>query len=871
MTRKLGGFLLLILILFATSGCTRYINHSVQDQQTGYIDLDNQTNLGQTFTARFAGLAGVGLVLKPTEITPSVGAGEIILHLRIDPQSNQDLRTVSIPLQKVNGAGSYRFYFQPLPDSNQQDYYLLLEMKGDENIGIGIAGSETYLDGAAYKNGISDNGQLTFSLKYDSASLYSGLIKEILLWLVWLLVSLFIFVLPGWALLSLAWSNWQMLDFWEKFSLGAGASLAIYPILFLCTSLVGLHLGVLYAWMPPIIGLVVIAWRNYKAIYQSVFLRSKNHLQPDKANRDSLDLEKPVTQENPDPAIAEAVQTASLPAHLSLTEQIEKLTARTALIILVGVIIFSRLWAIRSLDFPLWGDSYQHTMIAQLLVDNHGLFQSWLPYAELSTFTYHFGFHTLVACFDWISGLPMEKAMLWVGQIVSILAVICLYPLAKKLGKNHWSGVFMLLIAGLISPMPMSYLNWGRYTQLAGQAILPTAVFCFWQLLQSDRLDRRNLVVYWIILGGLALTHYRVLIFILFFVAAMIIMNWRTQPRAQLFQKIFWISIGGAILFLPWFITIAPYSTIHNFVDQLTTLPGQASSFLMEYNALGNPLEYFPPLIWFSLPIIIGWAFWRREKEFTVIMLWWYLIFLAANPQIFGLPGVGVLNNFSIQIGFYIPFGIIIGAVLARAIGGLGTQVSRAEGFSPALKNVLLTIETLAVLVGVVALSISLIRQRLDDIKPIQYALMTRPDERAMHWIQQNTNPDDRFLVNSFFAYGGSLVAGSDGGWWLPLLTKRISTQPPLNYGSEEGFVPGYTEQVNQLIETIKQKGVSDPEVLYILLAHRIDYIYIGQQQGRVNSPKPLMNIDILQNNPRFQLVYHQDQVWIYKITSHNP
>ena len=144
---------------------------------------------------------------------------------------------------------------------------------------------------------------------------------------------------------------------------------------------------------------------------------------------------------------------------------------------------------------------------------------------------------------------------------------------------------------------------------------------------------------------------------------------------------------------------------------------------------------------------------------------------------------------------------------------------------------------------------------------------MTRPDERAMLWIRDNTNPEDRFLVNSFFAYGGTLVAGSDGGWWLPLLTERLTSQPPLNYGVEEGLAQGRETLVNVLPDNIMEYGLTSTKVMEQLRQRGFDYIYIGQQQGRVNSPNALIDKSLLQINAHFQLVYSQDCVKIYKIT----
>ena len=542
------------------------------------------------------------------------------------------------------------------------------------------------------------------------------------------------------------------------------------------------------------------------------------------------------------------------------------MAARVALLFLVGAIIFTRVWVIRSLDFPLWGDSYQHTMISQLIIDHRGLFQSWLPYAELSTFTYHFGFHTLVACFDWISGVSIQKAVLWVGQIINILAIISLYPLASKLGKNKWSGVFVLLIAGLISPMPMGYVNWGRYTQLAGQAILPVAIYFAWLLLQSERLDRRVLVVNWIVLGGLALTHYRVLIFMLLFYIAFILMNLRSQSFLRMIKKTFWSGIGGAFLFVPWLVSIVPYKTMQSFLAQMTTLPSQASRYLTEYNTLGDPFEFFPPVIWIGTAIAIGWAFWRREKNITIVILWWCLVFISANPMWFGLPGTGAISNFAVKIGGYIPVSIVLGTFAALLVGGLQSYISSRTKFATKLKTFPNVVISISLFLCLAYFGVSQACLRLDDVKPIIYSLATRPDQRAANWIRENTDPEDRFLVNSFFAYGGSMIAGSDGGWWLPILTTRLSTQPPLNYGSEEGLEPDYAKRVNQLVWTIEENGLTDLGTLNLLKENGVKYLYIGQQQGRVNSPGPLLNIDVIQPDPHFQLVYRQDQVWIFKI-----
>ena len=158
-------------------------------------------------------------------------------------------------------------------------------------------------------------------------------------------------------------------------------------------------------------------------------------------------------------------------------------------------------------------------------------------------------------------------------------------------------------------------------------------------------------------------------------------------------------------------------------------------------------------------------------------------------------------------------------------------------------------------------------RQRLSDLQIVSFALATRPDIRAADWIQENTPQDARFLVNSFFAYNDTSIVGSDGGWWLPLLAQRQITLPPLNYGSERGPHPDYGVWINALTTEIQNKGITHPDVLALLHAREITYVYIGQRQGRVNygGPYVLESAQLLAS-PNFRLVYHQDRVWVFEV-----
>jgi hypothetical protein len=129
-----------------------------------------------------------------------------------------------------------------------------------------------------------------------------------------------------------------------------------------------------------------------------------------------------------------------------------------------------------------------------------------------------------------------------------------------------------------------------------------------------------------------------------------------------------------------------------------------------------------------------------------------------------------------------------------------------------------------------------------------------------------NLPENAHILVNSFSAYGGAAVVGSDGGWWLPLLTNTHSTQPPINYTLEQGPFPGYRQWINALTEEIQAKGINNPDVLTTLEDRKISHIFIGQQQGQVGYGGPGLSPEILLANPHFSPLYQQDRVWIFEI-----
>jgi hypothetical protein len=823
--------LFLVLISFLLSGCAALVGKE-QPEVADWGTLSAGQTIGQTFVANYDGLAGIYFYLSPQEI----GTGEIRLHLRSSPQAADDLAVSmnTLPVETVKAPGYFGFFVPAQASSNQKYYYAFLEVIGSGKVQVGKAWGSSYLYGALYQNGTPEDAQTAFQLSYSRRKAALGLAGEAATWVGILAVGFFLFILPGWGLLSLLWPGWGRMRWTEKLGLSAGLSLAFYPLLMLWTDLIGLHLGAIYAWLPPLAGLGLILWRNRRRFNVNGF------------------------------------RQINLPKAFSLNLSI---LPDIALLIVLVLIVFTRFWVIRSLNVPLNSDSYQHTIIAQLLVDHGGLFSSWQPYADLVTFTYHFGFHSAVSVFEWITHLDMLKAVLWVGQILNILAVAALYPIATKVGHGRWAGVAAVLVAGLLSPMPMYYTNWGRYTQLAGQVILPGVIYLAWTTLEKNvqeiesptfpgsvwakihglmPFDPGGMALTCIILGGLALTHYRILIFAVLFFAAFFLLQINKATWRTLLAGMSWLGIGGGLLFLPWFIHAFAGRIIHIFVVKMSTPVAATSATLSEqFTSIGNISSYLPALLWVFFFLGIVWGLWKRDKGVALISLWSVLLLLAAEPQWLHLPGKGALTSGAVFIAAYIPASVLVGYLVGQV----------ENGSNRTRKTLVLLLCFFVITMGVWGTF-----QRLRDITSAT-DLVTQSDLAAMKWIQENTPLDSRFLVNSFFFHGGETIFGTDGGWWLPYLAARQTTLPPLNYAFEQGPRSDYIEWINELTIDIQNKGIAHPDILSLLRERGISFVYFGQRHGQIGAGEPSIFEPVqLLADPSFQLVYQQDRVWIFQI-----
>jgi len=829
------GFVLGLLgALVLLTGCSDFVDRD----QTALaperaVILEPGHAVGQTFVARHGGLNGVEFWLE----VPPGSVGVLRLHIRPEPQSSTDLAVAELPLEAVGSPGFYRFSFPADNQSHSAYRYAFLELDGAGMVRVGAAPGDAYIDGAAYRDHEPLDAQLAFRLTYTPWGMALELGRAVLEGIGLLAVAALLYLVPGYALVAWLWRphpspggfaatpsplltkgqergggrGWG--EVWPaRMALAVGLSLALYPLLLLWTDLVGLHLGPLYAWGPVLLGLAALAWRYRR-------WRPRQGWEA-----------------------------------LRAWARSDALWPDLALVVILALVFGVRLLVVRTLDAPMWGDSYQHAVIAQLLVDNGGLFDSWEPYTPYRGLTVHFGFPAAVALLSWMTGLEIPRATLLTGQLVNGLAVLTLYPLAVRLARgNRWAGIGAVLVAGLLSPMPAYYVNWGRFAQLAGQAVLPVALWLLWDGVDRERVAWGPLLLAGLALGGMILHYYRMPFYYATFVLAWLVgwglPEWKADGRRWLgaLGRMALVAGVALLLVIPWGSYIAG-GRLAGALEAGTSAPtaSEWERVLADYQVWRDVAWYVPWPLLGATSLALVWALARRRWAVAACPLWVAGLAGMVAGRLIRLPGANMMQNFAVLIALYIPVGLMAGWLIGEIAGSLGRLGATAV---------------------LLALALWSARGQM-GVVDTRFALVNRPDIRAMAWIRENVPADARFLVEGFRIYGGRSAVGADAGWWIPLLARRENTMPPqyalLNEAPAES---GYSQRVVDLVAHLEEHSPASPEGLARLCEWGITHVYIGQGQGKVGAGAvQLFPPEVLADSPAFRPVYHQDRVWIFAL-----
>jgi len=818
--KSLVLILICIFLSFSLVGCVSFNDpEASQEYSSDKVGkLDNQLIIGQSFVSRRANLDGITIwvtIMSPQDLQPVTGDKHVV-NVKLFDSKNDSLPVyiTNIVIPTSGNIAPVTIHF-PNQNNPANEQYLIQLSSDSSSVFIHGRNEDAYPHGQAYFNSQPIHADIAFRLSYEY--IFKTLIEDIKRGIsdVWLAIPFLIILwLPGWLLLDFS-NIRKRFDFGEQTALSIGISLGLIPILMLWTTL--LHLRWTKTHVLLIAGLLII-FLVLRLTYQFLkFHKSKNQ----NKNLSEGGLFR------------------------GLAGKLVQLTIPFSLIIVFLITLTVRMIMVRDLATPAWVDSVHHALITRLILSTGSYPLSYAPYWDINPSSYHPGFHSITATFIWLSNLSIDQALLIFGQVLNAMAVFSVYLFTKTFTRNTISGIFAALITGFLTPMPAYYTSWGRYTELAGLIIFPTAFTLILSLMDENARKQK----YWLIflsamtISGLFMVHYRVTVFlgvlILTYFGIIILFNIR-KPISTIPTKI-------RLIFIAVFVSIFLVFPWMSQVIQNSVLP-------MIKTAGTRPIPFFQDFSWAFLTTASGkqtlvlaglglvWSLIERKRFAYVVMVWITLLFLIANFDALHIPGAGLLTSSSVEIMLFIPISLLGGYFIAVMIG---------------YWKALFPQKFMILFIGIVFIATLWVaytgaKQLITIINPITI-LSREADLRAIDWVENNLPRNETIVINPF-AWGYGLFAGADGGYWISPLTGRATLPPPVLYGlglSRKRII----EQSQQVINLS-----SNPDSLWdFLQTNQYHYLYIGAKGGVLSPEK-------LSSNNHFSTIYQKDGVWIFKI-----
>ena len=303
---------------------------------------------------------------------------------------------------------------------------------------------------------------------------------------IWLAIPLTVIILlPGWLLIDIS-NLRKRLDFGEQAAVSIGISLGLIPIIMLWTTLLN------FKWTRTFVLFIagfIVTLLFIRIIYKYVKIYKSEYQKKSFTN---------------------GYRFRDLP------DKLAQLIIPFSILLLFLSTLTIRMIMVRDLATPAWVDSVHHALITRVILSTGTYPLSYAPYWDINPSAYHPGFHSITATFTWLSNLRIDQSLLIFGQVLNALAVFSVYLFTKTFTKSIRAGLFAGFITGFLTPMPAYYTSWGRYTELAGLIILPTAFILILFLMKEQTSKQKywTMLLSTITISGLFMVHYRGSVFL---------------------------------------------------------------------------------------------------------------------------------------------------------------------------------------------------------------------------------------------------------------------------------------------------------------------------------------------------------------------
>lgn len=599
------------------------------------------------------------------------------------------------------------------------------------------------------------------------------------------LLGMGLVVLPGFALLRLCLPG-RTLGFLSRVTIAPGLTVAICVVLFAWCETVGLKLGPALPWGLIAASGLSLFVRRQQGRWRLAYPTFRNFL----------------ARGTTDDWLAGAL-----------------------LVTILAVLLVVRFHSTRDWIVPPGVDSAQHTVIVQLLLDNHGLFQSWAPYSDAENFTYHFGFHAVAALFAWMSGSDAIFAVQVMSRVMGLCAVAALFALVRLWTRHAWGGLFAAILWELSSWELYFFDVAGRWTLLAGLTMLPSALVLLSLFLRPARPLRqwRLGLLCVATAAGLVLGQYKTaLIFValataLFFSRFITVLAGGKRPgqrATHICLRALLIVVGISLLVAPRLSAVS--ATVSGRHLKRVVVEGPPASTDLYAPPAKNALELFrtgftnsKETFVSSLALLGVLAILARRRCALWFVAGWGLACVMMNPGLIGLDRVGVIDE--AYWAYAVP-----AAIATMAGVGLGLFCDAIGKFKiPGWSGV--PVAGALLLAGWAA-------TRQPPL-PEDVRFVLKEDLAVMSWIKANVPAHEKIAGRGGFYHG--IVQGRDATMWLPYFTGHLTNHTLLAAALEKApSLP--REQAKLFTSELYRRDMSAPESALWMQEQGYRWFYSG-------------------------------------------
>lgn len=435
-----------------------------------------------------------------------------------------------------------------------------------------------------------------------------------------------------------------------------------------------------------------------------------------------------------------------------------------AAIVVLTAIAAWRFVQVRGLVVPAWVDSVHHTLLVRILLEHGRIPETWAPYLPSVPLYYHFGFHASAALLARVMGLAeldLGRAVLVAGQLWQVAVALGTYLLGLQLWRSRARALTAAALVGFVSQMPAHYVTWGRYTLLAGLALLLGTM--------AALLSRR----YWavaVLVAATAVTHYYAFALALLFAGFVCA---TTYGR----RRLGWLALAVACgVLASWSWLARVWYWVHAFERHAGSGGGGSSAAPDVWSMMGPARSHLLILMGAAGLVLLAVRAYGADREErtapAAVALWCATILCLLGPW---------------QVGPFRPDHAAIVAFIPATLGAteLIWTLCRPR-------------QAVAVVAALVAWGVA----ETASIVRSDTVLATESDRAALRWVAASTPRDAVMLVDVKPWMG--VWRGADGGWWAMPLTGRRTVLPALAYtwGPPEG-----AELIGRVARRVHQLG----------------------------------------------------------------